>query len=77
MRGGVPLVACERGRLLSCCGSFTSCLSWRRDPALVAKPLVGPKVSRDIYVLVKAGRSLSPAAQQFVSVLKKTLGAGW
>lgn len=45
------------------------------DPSVVAKPLVGPKVSRDIYVLVKAGRSLSPAAQQFVAVLKQTLGA--
>lgn len=44
-----------------------------QDPLLVAKPLIAPKVSRDIYVLVKTGRSLSPAAQQLVSVLKQTL----
>jgi DNA-binding transcriptional LysR family regulator len=50
-------------------------VNYGRDLALVAKPLIGPKVSRDIYVLVKTGRSLSPAAQQFVSVLKQTLTA--
>ncbi len=40
------------------------------DPSLAVRPLVSPKVPRDIYVLVKSGRSLSPAAQQFVQMLK-------
>lgn len=48
---------------------------YSRDPRLVAKPLIGPKVARDIYVLVRTGRSLSPAAQQFVRVLKQEVAA--
>ena len=42
---------------------------YSRDPDLVTRPLVSPRVSRDIYVLVKEGRSLSPAARQLVQVL--------
>lgn len=48
-------------------------VNYSRDASLVARPLIGPKVSRDIYVLVKSGRSLSPAAQQFVQTLKASL----
>ncbi len=44
-----------------------------RTSGLVFKPLTFPKVSRDIYVLIKTGRSLSPAAQQFVKVLKSSV----
>lgn len=50
-------------------------LKYAHDPLLVSRPLVAPKVSRDIYVLVKKGRSLSPAAQQLVSVIKETLAS--
>lgn len=83
-RAGIQLNVAHEVSLLSTALWMTSCgmapsvmpaayVNYGRDPALVAKPLIGPKVSRDIYVLVKAGRSLSPAAQQFVSVLKQTL----
>lgn len=63
---------------MSACGVAPSVMPaayvhYARDPSLVARPLVGPKVSRDVYVLVKAGRSLSPAAQQLVQVLNETL----
>lgn len=47
-----------------------------RNPELVARPLTAPKVSRDICLVSKEGRSLSPAAQQFITVLRKTLAAG-
>ncbi len=44
-----------------------------RNPELVARTLTAPKVSRDICLVSKEGRSLSPAAQQFITVLRKTL----
>lgn len=47
-----------------------------RNPELVARTLTAPKVSRDICLVSKEGRSLSPAAQQFITVLRKTLAAG-
>ncbi len=47
-----------------------------RDPDLVAKTLTAPKVSRDIHLVLKQGRSLSAAARQFITVLRKTLAAG-
>ena len=50
-------------------------LRYSRDPDLVARPLSGPRVSRDIYVLVKEGRSLSPAARQLVQVLHARMKA--
>jgi len=48
-------------------------LTYSRDPHLVAKALTAPKVSRDISLVLKQGRSLSPAARQFITVLRKTL----
>ena len=48
-------------------------LTYSRDPHLVAKTLTAPKVSRDISLVLKQGRSLSPAARQFITVLRKTL----
>ena len=45
-----------------------------RIQGLVIKPLAYPKISRDIYVLVRTGRSLSPAAEKFVEVLKESIG---
>ncbi len=41
---------------------------------LVVKPLTGPRVSRDISVVTKRGRSLSAASQCFVDVMMAELG---
>lgn len=48
-------------------------VTYSRDPGLVAKTLTAPKVSRDISVVTKRGRSLSPAAQCFIDVLRAEL----
>lgn len=48
-------------------------VTYSRDPGLVARTLTAPKVSRDICVVVKQGRSLSPAARQFIEVMRSTL----
>ncbi|MBI3532549.1 MAG: LysR family transcriptional regulator [Burkholderiales bacterium] len=48
-------------------------VTYSRDPGLVAKTLTAPKVSRDISVVTKRGRSLSPAAQCFINVLRTEL----
>lgn len=49
--------------------------TYARDPGLVAKTLTAPKVSRDICIVVKQGRSLSPAARRFIEVMRGTLAA--
>jgi len=36
-------------------------------------PLVAPKVSRDVALVIKRGRSLSAAAQRLVDALAETL----
>lgn len=41
----------------------------------VVLPLVAPKVSRDVALVTKQGRSLSAAAQSLADVLAQTLGA--
>ena len=43
-------------------------------PELAVKTLGGPRVSRDISVVTKRGRSLSAASQIFVDVMHATLG---
>lgn len=43
-------------------------------PDLVIKTLVAPRVSRDISVVTKRGRSLSAAGQAFVDVMHAVLG---
>ncbi|MDP1656369.1 MAG: LysR family transcriptional regulator [Hylemonella sp.] len=48
-------------------------VTYSRDPGLMAKTLTAPKVSRDISVVTKRGRSLSPAAQCFIDVLRTEL----
>lgn len=48
-----------------------------RIQGLAVKPLVYPKISRDIYVLVRTGRSLSPPAEKFVEVLKESVEKGF
>jgi DNA-binding transcriptional LysR family regulator len=42
---------------------------------LVQRPLVSPVVERPIYVVLKRGRSLSPASQTFVDLLRAELPA--
>jgi len=44
------------------------------EPGLVIKTLTQPRVSRDISVVTKRGRSLSAAAQGFVDVMFSALG---
>lgn len=38
---------------------------------LVARPLVGPRVDRSIYVVTRRGRTLSPASRRFVELLRE------
>jgi DNA-binding transcriptional LysR family regulator len=45
------------------------------DPLRVVRPLTGPRVSRDIMLVTRRGRSLSPAAQGFVDVMRAEMGA--
>ena len=79
-RAGIRLNVAREVSLLSTALWMTSCgmgpslmpaayVRYSRDPDLVTRPLTAPRVSRDIYVLVKDGRSLSPAAQHLVDVL--------
>jgi len=83
-QAGIRLNVAREVSLLSTALWMTSCgmgpsvmpaayVRYARDPDLVTRPLSGPRVSRDIYVLVKEGRSLSPAAQQFVDVLHEEM----
>ena len=45
------------------------------DPTLVIRALTAPRVSRDVSIVVKRGRSLSAAAQGFVALLQTQLNA--
>jgi len=40
---------------------------------LVVKPLSAPRASRDIAIVTKRGRSLSPACASFIAVMRDTL----
>ncbi|MEZ5635924.1 MAG: hypothetical protein R3E92_02180 [Burkholderiaceae bacterium] len=44
--------------------------AWSNDASLVVKTLTSPKVSRDIFVVTKRGRSLSPACDGFLDVMR-------
>lgn len=46
-------------------------LSGRRDTRLVSRPLVEPKLTRTLVVIRRRGVTLSPAAQEFLAMLKK------
>ncbi|MEO6017846.1 MAG: LysR substrate-binding domain-containing protein, partial [Polaromonas sp.] len=48
--------------------------SYSAYPDLVIKTLAGPRVSRDISVVTKRGRSLAAASQSFVDVMHAVLG---
>ncbi|MBR0687777.1 LysR family transcriptional regulator [Bradyrhizobium manausense] len=43
-------------------------------PSLVAVPLVNPAIHRQLSLVTRAGISLSPAAQKFVTIAKEQLG---
>lgn len=47
-----------------------------RDPALVIRPITAPRVSRDISVVTKRGRSLSAASRSFIDAMRQQLKAG-
>jgi len=51
-------------------------LSGRRNTGLVSRPLVEPKLTRTLAVIRRRGVTLSPAAQEFLTMLKKRWGQG-
>ena len=44
------------------------------DASLVVKPLAAPRVSRDIFVVTRRGRSIPPAGRALIEVLRDELG---
>ena len=46
-------------------------LSGRRNPRLVSRPLVEPRLTRTLAVIRRRGVTLSPATQEFLSMLKR------
>jgi DNA-binding transcriptional LysR family regulator len=65
---------------MTSCGLGPSIMpsAYSREPAyrdLVVKKLTQPVVTRDISVVSKRGRSLSPACESFLAVLRRTLAA--
>lgn len=44
------------------------------DPSLVIKPLTAPRVSRDIFVVTRRGRSLPPAGRALIDLMREELG---
>lgn len=46
-------------------------LTGQRDTRLVSRPLVEPKLTRTLAVIRRKGVTLSPAAQEFLAMLKK------
>jgi DNA-binding transcriptional LysR family regulator len=47
--------------------------AWSSNPDLAVRTLTTPKVSRDISVVTKRGRSLSPACEGFIAVMRAVL----
>ncbi|HJS03324.1 MAG TPA: LysR family transcriptional regulator [Variovorax sp.] len=46
------------------------------DAALVVRSLTAPRVSRDVFVVTKRGRSLSAASRSFIETLRRALKKG-
>lgn len=46
-------------------------LAGRKDSRLVSRPLMEPKLTRTLAVIRRRGVTLSPAAQEFLAILKK------
>jgi DNA-binding transcriptional LysR family regulator len=64
---------------MSACGLGASIMpsayaTLQDDPQRVVRPLTAPRVSRDIMLVTRRGRSLPPAAQGFVDVMRAELG---
>jgi DNA-binding transcriptional LysR family regulator len=51
-------------------------LAGRKDARLVSRPLVEPKLTRTLAVIRRKGVTLSPAAQEFLAMLRKRWGKG-
>ena len=51
-------------------------LAGRKDSRLVSRPLVEPKLTRTLVVIRRRGVTLSPAAQEFLAMLKRRWGQG-
>jgi len=49
-------------------------LSGRNNPRLVSRPLVEPQLTRTLVVIRRRGVTLSPATQEFLTMLKKRWG---
>lgn len=49
-------------------------LSFAGDPRLVARPLAEPAITRDICLMHRASRSLSPAARAFAELVRAEIG---
>jgi DNA-binding transcriptional LysR family regulator len=46
------------------------------DPALIVRPITAPRVSRNISIVTKRGRSLSAASRSFIDTLQRALKEG-
>ena len=53
--------------------AFARYSGYGTDPSLVVKTLTAPKVSRDIYVVTRRGRSLPPAGQALIEVVREEM----
>jgi len=42
-------------------------------PTLIAKPLIRPAIARPVSLLLRQGRTLSPAAQAFIAIARRVL----
>ncbi len=51
-------------------------LAGKKDSRLVSRPLVEPKLTRTLAVIRRRGVTLSPAAQEFLAMLKRRWGQG-
>ncbi|MBX9905367.1 MAG: LysR family transcriptional regulator [Burkholderiales bacterium] len=51
-------------------------LAGRKNSNLVSRPLVEPKLTRTLAVIRRRGVTLSPAAQEFLAMLRKRWGQG-
>jgi DNA-binding transcriptional LysR family regulator len=49
------------------------CVGVLTDPSIGLKPLENPRVLRSVSVITRNGRSLSPAAEAFVDILRKSV----
>lgn len=51
-------------------------LAGRKDSRLVSRPLIEPRLTRTLAVIRRRGVTLSPAAQEFLAMLRKRWGRG-